>query len=122
MRFRKLLLILFLSIFGPQIWAEKAPSTKDLIFELKKDNRTDRPRMPSRQSVYGAYDGENLYIEFSIPEGMCDMVVSDSDGFEQTYQFDSNSPSVTYIGEVETAVITITTSCGNAYEGSIGDW
>lgn len=126
MQIIRLTVLIIVSVFCLQTQADdnKEASSNVSIYFLKRggDGRTDKPRMPSRQCVYGIYDGENLYIEFSIPEGMCDMAVSDSYGFEQTYQFDSNSPSVTYVGEVETAEITITTSCGNVYEGSIGDW
>jgi len=123
----RLIVLTILSVFCLQIWAEDGgesnnPGRTILFTQRRTIGRTDRPRMPARQCAYGNYDGENLHIEFSDPEGDCMLYVEFPNGFTQTYQFDSTSSSEIEIGYVGESNLTISTSLGNVYEAEISAW
>ena len=71
------------------------------------------------QSVMCTYDDGNLYFEFAIPEGQCQLILSDpSTGETVVAGFDSDVTEPVYVGYHSTADLTVTTENGNTYTGS----
>lgn len=96
----------------------KAPIT------LVKKNRgasTIRPKAPDRQVVTCAYEEEELYFSFVIPEGMATVTVKDENLFSLTYEIDT-APLEVYIpvGELTGDInVELETEKGNFYSGTI---
>ena len=81
-------------------------------------NLEGRPKAPSRQSVTCIYDDGNLYLEFAIPEGECQLMLSDSSTGEMVVEyFDSAVSEPVYVGYHRTASLTVNTENGNTYAG-----
>lgn len=80
-----------------------------------------RPKAPSRQLISCEYDGENLLFEFELPEGMCELVLTDVLTAQTTaYVFDSSTcNAAVYVGEIYESTLTLTTSLGNVYSGTL---
>lgn len=77
-----------------------------------------RPKAPSRQIVTCIYDEGNLYFEFAIPEGQCQLFLSDpSTGETVVAGFDSDVTEPVYVGYHRTASLTVNTENGNTYAG-----
>ena len=77
-----------------------------------------RPKAPSMQSVTYTYDDGNLYFEFAIPEGQCQLILSDlSTGETVVAGFDSDVTEPVYVGYHSTASLTVTTANGHTYTG-----
>ena len=77
-----------------------------------------RHNAPSKQSVMCTYDDGNLYFEFAIPEGECQLILSDlSTGEVVAADFDSAMSEPIYIGYHSTASLTVTTANGHTYTG-----
>lgn len=77
-----------------------------------------KTKAPSRQSVICMYDEGNLYFEFAIPEGECQLMLSDSSTGEIVVEyFDSAVSEPVYVGYHRTASLTVNTENGNTYTG-----
>lgn len=77
-----------------------------------------RHNAPSRQSVMCTYDDGNLYFEFTIPEGQCQLILSDpSTGETVVAGFDSYVTEPVYVGYHSTASLTVTTANCHTYTG-----
>ena len=88
------------------------------IKELKSSN--SRPKAPSMQFIECWYGDGVLSFDFNIPEGICNLSVTDKkSGFVYNYVFDSSEHTEVYVGELECADITITTALGHTYIGEI---
>lgn len=88
------------------------------IKELKSSN--SRPKAPSMQFIECWYGDGVLSFDFNIPEGICNLSVTDKkSGFVYNYVFDSSEHTEVYVGELEYADITITTALGHTYIGEI---
>lgn len=60
-----------------------------------------------------------IYFGFALPEGECEMVLSNlSTGETVTATFDSEDCEPIYVGELESAEVTLTTENGHTYYGS----
>ena len=95
----------------------KSPTVIDLPPKNLK-NPGGRPKAPSRQSVVCIYDDGNLYFEFAIPEGECQLMLSDSSTGEIVVEyFDSAVSEPVYVGYHRTASLTVNTENGNTYAG-----
>lgn len=89
------------------------------ISEDTKNDKTLRPKKPSRQQVTGFYSSGELQVSFAIPEGECVMTLESPESGLWTYTFDSEDVFSTYIGIVENASISISTELGHTYTGAI---
>ncbi len=88
------------------------------IKELKSSN--SRPKAPSMQFIECWYGDGVLSFDFNIPEGICNLSVTDKkSGFVYNYVFDSSEHTEVYVGNLEHADITITTALGHTYIGEI---
>lgn len=90
------------------------------LIREKTSHVTQRPKAPSRQLVSCEYDGQNLLFEFELPEGMCELVLTDVLTAQTTaYVFDSSTcNAAVYVGEIYESTLTLTTSLGNVYSGT----
>ncbi len=71
------------------------------------------------QQVSCTYSDGNLYFEFAIPEGECQLLLSDmATGETIAAGFDSASSEPVYVGYHATASLTVTTANGNTYSGT----
>ena len=60
-----------------------------------------------------------IYFGFAIPEGECEMVLSDlNTGEIVTATFDSEDCEPIYVGEIESAEVTLTTENVHTYCGT----
>lgn len=88
-----------------------------LVIKCRKP-RPNRPGMPSRQIINCTYDSGELTIDFTVTEGMCEVVLTENTGMAFQYTVDSSELTVTIfvdlIGESE---IEISTESGNVYSG-----
>lgn len=83
-----------------------------------KHNTKGRPKAPSRQNIYCVYEDGNLVIQFRIPEGICQMTVTDlTSGLAFMYTFNSSSEATISVGQLSLALIEIVTENGGEYEG-----
>ena len=97
--------------------AQSGGPKKNLV--LKPGGGTSsRPKVPSMQQVSVLYEDEYLYIDFLIPEGLCEMSLVNLTTGENVYAyFDSENPEPIYVGALSTATITVTTETGHVYQG-----
>ena len=121
-RIFKLALLLVLVLIGcSTIWADsgtKKTSRPQTIVLKPRDVVTTRPRTPSMQEITCAYMDSYIYFGFAIPEGECEMVLTDlSTGGSVTATFDSEDCEPIYVGELESAEVTLTTENGHTYYG-----
>ncbi len=99
---------------------ETKKKPRSTIVFYRKTNPQLRPQAPSRQSIESHYCDGTLYVEFSIPEGLCTLTVTDNDTQESDQtMFDSSVPSEIYIGEVSDAHFEILTGNGKTYQGDL---
>ena len=81
--------------------------------------RPGRPKMPSRQMITCIYDGDELTFDFVVPEGMCDVVLTESSGATMSYTIDSSELTATvYVGTLSESEVELTTENGNTYSGT----
>lgn len=109
------------------IWAEsggsngsttKKPSTPQTIVLKPKDKVSIRPRTPSLQEVVCSYMDDYVYITLSLPEGECEMQLTDlTTGETVVSDFDSENPEPIYVGYHDSAEVTVTTAYENIYTG-----
>ena len=77
-----------------------------------------RPQMPSRQMITCIYDDGELTFDFVLPEGMCDVVLTESSGAAMSYTIDSSELTATvFVGTISESEIELTTENGNTYFG-----
>ncbi len=126
---QKLKAILFLALIGlslslgakidPSLSTRKAQATKVILREVKQ--QTNRPRVPSRQVIECAYDGEVLYFTFAYAEGECEATLTEyATGYERTYTFDSSEcyTEIT-VGQLYESTLTLTTESGHTYTAEL---
>ena len=84
-------------------------------------NPTTRPKIPSPQSVECMYDSGVLIIDFAIPEGTCNISVSDLTSGHVTRQtIDSSDLTVHVVtGPLSESIVEIITEKGNTYCGML---
>ena len=82
-------------------------------------NPIKRPKIPSPQIVECMYDSGVLTIDFAIPEGICNITVSDITSGHVTRQtFDSSDLTVHVVtGPLSESIVEIITEKGNTYCG-----
>jgi len=79
-----------------------------------------RPKAPSRQHIYCAYGAGTLSFQFTYPEGVCQLRVTDlGTGQTHQYTFDSTTETSVYTGHLTRAYIEISTASGHEYEGHL---
>lgn len=77
-----------------------------------------RPKAPSRQRISCHYTNGMLYIQFAVPEGNCELIVTNTEtGDSQVYYFDSSFDAFINIGRLSSFELYITTEKGNSYFG-----
>ena len=83
------------------------------------NNPTTRPKIPSPQSVECMYDSGVLTIDFVIPEGVCNITISDLTSGHVTRQtIDSSDLTVHVVtGPLSESIVEIITEKGNTYCG-----
>ncbi len=98
------------------------PSTTSIVITEKKENNPRiKPKAPNRQRILCFYDNGHLNITFSIPEGYCQMTVTDlNTGISNQCSFDSYTGINMYVGILAEAHIEISTANGHEYEGWLG--
>ncbi len=98
------------------------PTTnKPIILEKSQKAESARPRVPSRQVVTCAYDGEYLMFDFVVPEGECNVVVTEwFSNAQQSYTIDSSTLTADiHVGELYESTVTVTTEKGNVYTADL---
>lgn len=89
--------------------------------DLKKNSthKSHRPKAPGLQRITCVYDGENLVVDFVIPEGQCELTVRDLDnGRVVTESFDSSDLyAEVFVGSLSDCEIELSTSLGHTYSG-----
>ncbi len=117
-------LILFLFLGSSVAYSENLilpSSTSIVITDTKKDDKPGRPKTPSRQRILCTYENGSLYFQFAIPEGECQLTVTDmTTGFARQYVFDSSADAAINVGTLTQAHIEISTANGHEYEGWLG--
>ncbi len=102
-----------------------ANGTGVLLHPKGGNNPNKRPNMPSRQIIRCTYDSSNLTVEFTVPEGICDVVVTEHSTGIATYNIiDSSELTETiFVGTLTESSIEISTEKGNVYSGILtSDW
>ncbi len=87
----------------------------------KGKDPTKRPKAPDMQSIFCQYDGEELTFSFAFSEGECELMLTDSStGMTSFYTIDSSELFTSvYVGSIGQTNITLTTSRGITYTGTI---
>lgn len=95
------------------------PQTKcDNVIVLHSKTTPKRPNVPSRQQILCAYENGSFKFQFAIPEGECQLTVTDmTTGFARQYVFDSSADATINVGTLTQAHIEISTANGHEYEG-----
>lgn len=123
-RLTSVLTISLISIFGFYCKADGQSngSSQISIYILGSNSSNNhlRPQVPSRQRIDCFYENGYLHFNFTIPEGECLLTLINAEtGESSQYNFNSNYPSVIYIGYIDNAEIIIDTDNGNTYQGFI---
>lgn len=110
---------LILSSTNPIFAEEPLPVYSTSLVET--DNETQkphRPKIPTRQMIHCVYQNGSLKFQFAIPEGECQLTVTDmTTGFSRQYVFDSSAEATVCVGTLTQAHIEISTANGHEYEG-----
>lgn len=117
-----LVLIAIMLLHLPLLSQSSNGNSKNAVAILSKDptRNNNRPKAPSKQFIECWYGDGELSFDFTIPEGMCNLNVTDGkSGFVYNYVFDSSEHAEVYVGNLEHADITITTALGHTYIGEI---
>ncbi|MBP3535952.1 MAG: hypothetical protein J6J93_00240 [Muribaculaceae bacterium] len=65
------------------------------------------------------YDDGELTFDFVVPEGMCDVVLTESSGATMSYTIDSSELTATvFVGTITESEVELTTENGNTYSGT----
>ena len=99
--------------------SSSTPQTKcDNVIVLHSKTTPKRLNVPSRQQISCFYEKGSLNFQFVIPEGECQLTVTDmTTGFARQYVFDSSAAATVYVGVLTQAHIEISTANGHEYEG-----
>ncbi len=93
-------------------------SNTNVILKEKSKGGYKRPKSPSQQQILCTYENGSLKFQFVIPEGECQLTVTDmTTGFSRQYVFDSSAEATVYVGALTQAHIEISTANGHEYEG-----
>ena len=93
-------------------------SNTNVILKEKSKGGYKRPKSPSQQQILCTYESGSLKFQFAIPEGECQLTVTDmTTGFARQYVFDSSADATVYVGTLTQAHIEISTANGHEYEG-----
>lgn len=88
------------------------------ITDSGNQDKSHRPKKPSRQIITCYYQNGEMFFRFTVDEGLCDVTVTDlKTGMPQFFEIDSSEDSYIYVGNLETASIVINTEIGNTYSG-----
>ena len=100
---------------------QKPVAKKAIVLERKQVAETSRPRIPSRQVVTCSYDGQYLCFDFTVPEGECNVTVTEwFSNAVQNYTIDSSELSAdVYVGELYESTVTLTTANGHTYTADL---
>ena len=97
--------------------------TQNKVIILEKSNKAEsaRPKAPSRQVVTCSYDGQYLCFDFVVPEGECNVTVTEwYSNAVQNYTIDSSELSAdVYVGELYESTVTVTTANGHTYTADL---
>lgn len=119
-RIKFLILMTLVSLCVGVIYAQTANTEKKIPevrkIPLAKRNLPSCPKAPSAQSVECLYDGENLYIEFTLPEGECELEIQDLENMSY-HTFDSSVMNVISVGRLTEGTLYLTTESGQSYQG-----
>ncbi len=97
---------------------ENTSVSTSIILKNRNQNRPKKPKVPSLQYIQCIYQNGCLYFQFAIPEGECQLTVTDmTTGFARQYVFDSSAEATVYVGALTQAHIEISTANGHEYEG-----
>ncbi|MBP3288908.1 MAG: hypothetical protein J6L79_06735 [Muribaculaceae bacterium] len=92
--------------------------TSESVIWHEKSENSNRPKVPSRQQISCFYEKGSLNFQFAIPEGECQLTVTDmTTGFARQYVFDSSAAATVYVGVLTQAHVEISTANGREYEG-----
>ena len=106
------------SSFATESLGETGLIVGDVILNPKNPTNPDRPKLPNRQQIECVYQSGSLNFQFVIPEGECQLTVTDmTTGFARQYVFDSSAAATVYVGVLTQAQIEISTANGHEYEG-----
>ena len=109
------------SSFATESLGETGLIVGDVILNPKNPTNPDRPKLPNRQQIECVYQSGSLKFSFAIPEGECQLTVTDmTTGFSRQYVFDSSAEATVYVGTLTQAHIEISTANGHEYEGWLG--
>lgn len=101
--------------------ADTPTITFESVIWHEKSENSNRPKVPSRQQISCFYENGSLKFQFVIPEGECQLTVTDmTTGFARQYVFDSSAAATVYVGVLTQAHIEISTANGHEYEGWLG--
>lgn len=110
---------LILSSTNPIFAEEPLPVYSTSLVDIdNKGKQHVRPKIPSRQRILCTYESGSLKFQFAIPEGECQLTVTDmTTGFARQYVFDSSADATVCVGTLTQAHIEISTANGHEYEG-----
>lgn len=95
------------------------PSVPRPIILKPKNPISTRPKAPLSQEIACTYADGSLYFEFAIPEGGCQLTMTNLNTGEVFYtDFNSEATEPVYIGYHDSGEISISTEYGNTYTGS----
>lgn len=114
----RVLMILTFIFYGSDLRGADTARTTVVVLGPKGRPMEKRPRIPSRQIVTCAYDGESLEVVFLFPEGNAYITITDVNAeMIGIYTINTQEKSAMSIGRVETSIIEISTDAGNIYNG-----
>lgn len=99
---------------------QNLPSGTTVVLKSRGKLPNGRPGMPSRQIINCTYDSGELTIDFTVPEGMCELMLTDASGMAMSYTFDSSDLTATvFVGTITESEIELSTESGNIYSGTL---
>ena len=114
-------LLLMSSVDKPERRPVSYGSNERIVLVQSRSDKSLRPKAPSRQVVTCFYDGQYLCFDFVVPEGECDVTVTEwFSNAVQNYTIDSSELSAdVYVGELYESTVTITTANGHTYTADL---
>ena len=99
---------------------QNLPSGTTVVLKSRGKLPKGRPGMPSRQIINCTYDSGELTIDFTIPEGMCEVLLTEASGMTMSYTVDSSNLTATvFVGTISDSEIELSTESGNTYSGTL---
>lgn len=114
-------LLLMSSVEQPERRPVSSGSNERIVLTQSRSDKSLRPKAPSRQVVTCFYDGLYLCFDFVVPEGECNVTVTEwYSNAVQNYTIDSSELSADiYVGELYESTVTVTTANGNTYTAEL---